>query len=199
MKSPDQFCRVPPSGARVAFAPSQRGSVLIVGVVMLTLLTFMVLAAFRMGKSNLQIVGNSQQKAQNYAAAQGAIERVISSPQLNTTPAAAMPNPCNGVANTSCVDLNGDGVPDITVTVAPTCLSTQVVSNTVLDYSNAEDKSCTLGVNQDFGTTGASIGNSLCSNLLWDVAANVRDDATGGRFTANQGVAIRVAGTPGCP
>lgn len=199
MKPAYQFRRVLPSGARTAFISSQKGSVLIVGVVMLTLLTFMVLSAFRMGKSNLQIVGNSQQKAQNYAAAQGAIERVISSPQLGTTPAAAMPNPCNGVANTACVDLNGDGVPDITVTVVPTCLSTQPVSNTVLDYSNAEDKSCTLGVNQDFGTTGASVGNSLCSNLLWDVAANVRDDTTGGRFTANQGVAIRVAGTPGCP
>ncbi|MBC7513458.1 MAG: hypothetical protein H7234_03365 [Herminiimonas sp.] len=186
------------SCARGSARPA-RGSVLVIALVMLTLLTFLTITAFRMGKGNLQIVGNAQQKALSFAAAQGAIEKTISSPQFSATPGAALVNPCNGVANTSCVDVNGDGTPDITVTVAPTCMSSQVIPNALLDFTSGEDKGCTLGVNQDFGTDGAASGNSLCANVLWDIAANARDDVTGSQYTANQGVAVRVSSSQVCP
>jgi len=46
------------------------------------------------GKSDLQIVGNMQQRKQALSAAQQTIEQVISSTQFTATPTTAVFNPC---------------------------------------------------------------------------------------------------------
>lgn len=170
-----------------------------IGLIMLVLLTILTLTSFRVGKGNLQVVANAQQKAQALAAAQGAIEKTISTAQFSATPTNALPMPCNGVANTDCVDVDGDGTNDITVAIAPTCVSNQIIPNASLNLTSAEDKGCTLGNSQDFGTEGASTSNSLCTNILWDVAATATDATTGAKLTANQGVALRVSSSQVCP
>ncbi len=178
---------------------AEKGSVLMIGLIMLVLLTILTLTSFRVGKGNLQVVANSQQKLQALAAAQGAIEKTISTAQFSATPNNALPTPCNGVANTDCVDVDGDGTTDINVTVVPKCVSNQIIANASLNLAKAEDKGCTLGNSQDFGTEGASTSNSLCTNILWDVAATASDATTGARLTANQGVALRVSSSQTCP
>ncbi len=177
----------------------EKGSVLMIGLVMLILLTVLTLTSFRIGKGNLQVVANAQQKAQAFAAAQGAIEKTISTAQFSASPDNALPTPCNGVANTDCVDVNGDGTTDINVTIAPKCVSNQIIPNALLNLAIEEDKGCTLGNSQDFGTEGASTSNSLCTNILWDVAATASDATTGAKLTVDQGVALRVSSSQVCP
>ena len=51
----------------------QRGAALIVGMIMLILLTLFALAAYKMGKGSLEIVGNMQQRNAVVAAANDTI------------------------------------------------------------------------------------------------------------------------------
>ena len=69
-------------------ARRQRGATLIVGLIMLVLITLMMLTAFMLSSSNLKSVGNMQHRAEAIAAANVAIEQVISSDAIFITPAA---------------------------------------------------------------------------------------------------------------
>ncbi|GCB06646.1 PilX N-terminal domain-containing pilus assembly protein [Ralstonia sp. SET104] len=178
----------------------QRGFTLLVGLIMLLLLTLLGITAFRLAKGNLQVVGNAQSRDQARSAAQGAIEQVVSSTQFTTTPTNAIPNPCKATGpNTTCVDINGDGVTDITVAVTPACVSTQVISESALNYSDPNDAGCLQGAPQDFGVAGAANNNSMCANSLWNVQAVATDVITSARYVVNQGTAVRVPATSVCP
>ena len=177
----------------------QRGAALIVSLIMLLLITLLAIASFRLGTSNLQIVGNMQQRNQGFATAQGAIEQVISSIQFTLTPANALPNPCGGVANTACVDVNGDGINDINVVTTPACDSVQPILVTALDFTNPQDQGCLVGANQDFGEAGAANNNSLCSSSVWDIQASATDVVTSANYVIDQGVAVRVPQGNVCP
>jgi hypothetical protein len=166
---------------------------------MLALITVLAVTSFRLGKSNLQIVGNMQQRKQTHASAQGAIEQVISSTQFTATPANAIPRPCGAVANTTCVDVNGDGVTDVNVTVTPACVSVQVIPSTALDFTKPNDAGCLVGTRQDFGVPGAASNNSLCANTLWDTQAVATDAISNARSVVNQGVIVRVPAGSACP
>ena len=73
------------------FNHRERGATLIVSLIMLLLITLLAVSSFTLGKGNLQIVGNMQQRNQAFAAAQGAVAAVISSTQFTATPANAIP------------------------------------------------------------------------------------------------------------
>lgn len=177
----------------------QNGVSLLMSLLFLVLMTLMALTTFRLGKTSLQIAGNQQQRGQGLAAAQGAIEQVISSPQFATTPADAVPNACNGVPNTTCTDINGDGVADINVAVTPTCVSSQVIPVASLDFTNSNDAGCLAGASQDFGVVGGANNNSMCANMLWDVQAVATDTLNNAKNVVHQGTAVRVAATTACP
>lgn len=87
----------------------QRGATLLVGLVMLVVLTLLVVSAMRSSTVNLRIAGNMQAKAEATAAAQQAVEQVISSSALFYAPA----------AQTIAVDINHDGTTDYTVNIDP--------------------------------------------------------------------------------
>lgn len=169
----------------------QKGSILIVALVLMTILMFMAITSFQVNKGSIQIVNNAQQRAQGAAAAQEVIDRTISGMRFSTTPADAIINPCNGAPNTACVDNNGDGLPDVTVTIAPQCQSSQTISNASLNLLDIEDKGCALGVNQDFGTAGARTSSSMCANTLWEIEATAANTKTRTKVVTHQGVAIR--------
>ncbi len=177
----------------------QRGAALIVSLIMLLLITVLAISAFTLGKSNLQIVGNMQQRNQAFAAAQGAVALTISSTQFTVSPTNAIPNPCNGVANTTCVDVNGDGVPDVNVVVTPICDSIQPIPVSQLNFANPNHAGCLIGASQDFGIAGASNNNSMCSNSVWDIQASATDQMSGANYVVDQGVAVRVVSTAICP
>ena len=82
---------------------SQRGVTLVVGMIMLVLITLVVLASFHLGRNNLVIVGNAQQRNDALTAAQQTIEAAVNSPLLTSSPASIFPTPCSGwPENTLC-------------------------------------------------------------------------------------------------
>ena len=180
------------------FAHRQRGAALIVSLIMLLLITLLAISSFTLSRSNLQIVGNMQQRNQAFAAAQAAVATVISSTQFTATPTNAVPNPCNG-PNTTCVDVNGDGVTDVNVAVTAACDSIQPILVTQLNFADPNDAGCLQGASQDFGISGASNNNSMCSNSVWDIKASATDQMSGANYVVDQGVTVRVVSTALCP
>lgn len=172
----------------------EQGLTLIMSLIMLVLLTLLALTSINLGNSNLQIVGNMQQREQAVAAANQVLEETISSTRFFTSPDAAVATPCDG-PNVRCVDVDGDGNADVKVTLAPSpaCVKAQAIKNTSLDVSNAEDAGCSVGVAQTWGQEGTDTSNSECGNTTWDVTAVATDVATQATVKVTQGVAVRVA------
>ena len=128
---------------------------------------------------------------------------MLSTPNFASSPGNSIPNPCNGIPNTACTDLNGDGTPDLTTTLVPTPSCVQArpmkISELVLAVTS-EDLACVQAQAQGtFGVAGsAGTGDSLCGHSVWDITA--RTLATGAtttnspvNVTVTQGVAVRVA------
>jgi len=141
----------------------QRGSTLLVALIMLVLLTLVAVSAINSSSTGVQMVANAQFREEATAAAQQAIDNVISNTSFQT----AAPLPQN-------IDVNNDGVADYTVTFAPapTCLSaTPVVA----------------GAPGVPAVCASSIG-TVCYWTLWDVRAVVSDPKTGASIALHQGI-----------
>ncbi|OIR03324.1 hypothetical protein GALL_145960 [mine drainage metagenome] len=173
----------------------QRGATLLVALVMLVVLTLLVISAIRSSTTNLRIAGNMQTQSENTAAAQQAIEQVISG---NFTS-----NPASSVVT---VDINNSGTPEYTATVAqPLCTGSMPLKNSNLDMTNPNDVPCfSSSVASNTGivsTSGmpATTGQSWCLSQQWDVQAQATSIAgNGANVTVHQGVALRVPAGTGC-
>jgi Tfp pilus assembly protein PilX len=174
---------------KMAARRPQRGVTLVVGMIMLVLITLVVLASFHLGRNNLEIVGNAQQRNDAIAAAQQTIEAAVNSPLLTASPGSIFPTPCSGwPANTLCYDVNGDGTNDVVaqITPAPTCVRAQAIPLTNLT-TDPSDQVCRGSVPQScFGQGGACL-DSACANSVWDIRAVARNLAPDGASPASQG------------
>jgi hypothetical protein len=181
---------------------SQRGTTLIVALIMLVLLTLFAVSSFNTANTNLKVVGNMQQKNEALNAAQAAIESVISTPQFIANPANAVPVPC-AAANTMCTDVTGDGMADFTTTLIgpdyptpphqPTCVTVRPIKNQELVLTNPEDLGCAAGQMQQFGVAGAVTGDSLCANTVWEIKARTVSSLSGATVIETQGVGVRIS------
>jgi|KBSMisStandDraft_5_1062788.scaffolds.fasta_scaffold823419_2 Tfp pilus assembly protein PilX len=171
----------------------QRGATLLIALVLLVMLALLGLTAFRTSATDVKSSGNMQMRTEALNAAQQAIETAISTPQFVATPANAITTPC-GAANTFCADYDGDGTPEYTVVLTPnpTCITNRVIKSLELNLDNTEDLGCAAGQMQQFGIAGATTGDSLCANTVWDVTAQASSAASGAKSTVSQGVGIRV-------
>lgn len=158
----------------------QKGATLLVGLIMLVLLTLMAVTSFRLGKSNLLIVGNMQFRNETVRAAEEAVEVAISTPTSVIGP------------STGSIDVNADGVADVTYDVTPALVQAYVRTNSSLVLTNANDLGCALGQLQTFGVVGAATGNSLCAQTLYDLKVEAAQLTTNTRVELHQGVAIQV-------
>lgn len=175
----------------------QRGATLIVSLIMLVLITLLAVSSFSLGKGNVQIVGNMQQRSQIFAAAQQAVATTISNRQFTLTPTNFIPAPCTA-NNTVCVGVNGDGNPDINVLLTATCDS--ILPITVTQALNDPTlTNCVIGAGQNTGQVGATNGNSMCSHSVWEVQASATDTLTGANAVIDQGVGVLVPATTVCP
>lgn len=146
---------------------TQRGATLIIGLIMIVLITLIVVNAFNLSSSNLKSVGNMQVREEAIAAANIALEAVISN---NFTGAPA--------ATSDTVDINKDGTDDYTVAVAiPVC--TRATRATEAAPSDVE-----LGTEMSSGSTW---------NTDWDLDATVVDQASGASVRVRQGVRVLLA------
>lgn len=176
----------PHARQRVRSAPrSQRGAALVVGLIMLTLITLTVTAAFQLSTSNLKSVGNMQSRNEVVAAANRAIEEVAASllpPNANGSPSMVRP-----VATVSQVDINNDGQADYTVQVAaPTCVRASQASGTATPSVTGPG-----GITGTGSTAGSGlIGAPEQFNSVWDISTTVIDAASGAATSVRQGVRV---------
>lgn len=176
----------------------QGGFTLIFGLIMLTMLTLMAVTAFHLGMNQTLVVANAQHRSEGVDAAQQAIDTVINSANFTRNPAAAITNSNCGGANQLCVDSNGDGTNDFTVTLTPQpkCVTAAPIPAAQLDFSKATDLACATQTQQTFGVANAGLtGNSLCANSTWEINAQAVDAATSTTVNVVQGVAVRIATT----
>ena len=157
----------------------QSGSTLIVSLIMLTLLTLFVISAINSGTINLRIAGNAQAQDEARAAAQQAIEDMVSSvTNFYPTPLAA---------HTTNKSVNNDTTGNYAVAVTtPVCKgAAQQVGAAVKTVDCAN---------------GAKAG-LFCWDTLWEVSATATRGGT--QQTVTQGVSIAfppsfVPSTVGC-
>jgi Tfp pilus assembly protein PilX len=157
----------------------QRGVTLIVGLIMLILITLMVTTAFTLNTSNLKSVGNMQFRNEALAAANKAMEQIVS--QQFVTGFVTLP-----AQQTITYDINNDGNTDYKVVVsAPTCV--QAFQLPVATSTG--------------GCTGARAGAALAGcpkgnySTLWDMTASVSDTISGAAIAVRQGMRIEITET----
>src|SRR5262245_42966046 len=110
----------------------QRGVSLAVGLIMLMLLMLLAMSSFQASDVNLRVAGNMQVRQESLAAAQTAVEQVLSSPTFvdPATPPAAVSVPLNRSTYT------------VNFTPAPACKSVVDIPSEDLDPANANDFVC---------------------------------------------------------
>lgn len=170
----------------------QRGSTLLVSLIMLILLTLIALSAMNATTTSIQVVGNAQFREEANTAAQQAIENIISS-NFTASPAASSVAVTFGVAN-------------YTVQVeTPTCTSSIGLTNSQLNSAIAADAACLgSGAATQTGIMAASgvlapMAQSWCYQQNWDIRATVADSNTGASTAVHQGVFTRVPAGTACP
>jgi hypothetical protein len=178
------------------------GATLLVTLIMLVIITLFAVTAFNTSNSNLKTVGNMQIRSEAMSASARTIEETISHPNFTTTPANAIPNPCNGTPNTLCTDLNGDGVADLTtkLTPNPTCDQGRKIKVAELHFASSQDDLACVEAQQQgtFAVVGAApTGDSLCGQTVWNIRAETMTTgstaATSDVKTAIvQGIGVRV-------
>lgn len=142
----------------------QRGATLIIGLIMLVLITLIVVNAFNLSTTNTKSVANMQVREEAVAAANQAIERLISSPFTNALG-----------TQTFQVDIDKNAVNDYTVAMAtPVCIRA---------------KAATEGSPSDV-ELGAAMSSGSTWNTDWDIQARVEDPASGASVNVRQGVRV---------
>ena len=148
--------------------PLQRGTALVVSLIMLTLITILVITALNLGAGNFRAVTNAQFRDEAIAAANLAIQSRISSTFVDlpaTTP--------------DYVDIDDDGTTDYVVQVTPTCISASVAET-------ADPSSAALPPAMSLASTW---------NTVWDIAAVVTDDTTGASVVVHAGTRVLLGQT----
>ena len=130
-------------------ATRQQGAALVVGMIMLVLITLMLITALNLGTTNFRAMSNMQFRSEALAAANVAIEQVISSP-FTAAPAAETVN----------VDIDNDLDTDYEVAIAlPECIY-------AVPASGSDPSSLSLP---------ASMSASSTWNTVWDLDASAAD------------------------
>lgn len=146
----------------------ERGATLVVALIMLVLMMLMVTSAFMMSTTNLKAVGNEQFRAEATAAANKAIEQVLSSAFADAP-----------TADEIGVDIDNDDTDDYTVNIAvPQCIRS--IENAV--SAAGRGSSTELGIAPPAATY----------NTLWEIDATVSDPASGASVRIRQGVMVRL-------
>ena len=144
---------------------AQNGATLIVALIVLTLITLLVVNAFTLSSSNLRAVGNMQARDETIAAANQALELVISSSFTDAL-----------VAQEVNVDINKDGTTDYTVAVGlPRCIRATEVPNP----DKCDEALKALCAENNWHTE-------------WDLQATVGDPVSGASVVVNQGVRVKL-------
>ena len=172
---------------------AQRGTSLIISLIMLVLLTLLAVSAIRFGVVNLKIAGNAQVQTEATTAAQSTIENLIE--EIN----AAENIDAIQARAAAAVSTGSQNYP--VAVVKPACNVSVPVLNQDLDTSSAADVPCFESADTDvaYKPDGTPIGKlSACNRQQWDLQVTVNDPATGAAFTMVQGLSVRVPAQVAC-
>jgi len=196
-----------------ARSQAQRGSTLLVVMIFLLLFGIMAASSFRGSLTSAKAIGNMQWRNEAIAAANDAIDRLLSTADFATNTAAT-----TTAVNTAPfqVDINGDGVNDIAVNLpvvtqdgvaraGPRCSRATPIPSTALDpslpadlgcFGSASSSSSGLGVAvTGGGTSTVTQSPSLCSDTEWSIRVRAVDAVTNTTVDVVQGVGVRVPTT----
>lgn len=168
---------------RIRGGRGQRGMTLLVSLVMLIVLTLFAITAIRTGNVGFKIVGNQQAQKLMEAAAQQAVEQVISN-LANFDPVTVIA-PSATAAQRVCVNANA-GDPPVTIPPA-TC-----TSGTQVDVMPVR---CIATKRSQYDSLTQSMATY---DNVWEIVATVTDSLSGARATYHQGVKIRMLSNS-CP
>ena len=142
----------------------QQGATLVVGMIMLAVIMLMVATAFNLSRSSLHSVGNMQFRNEALAAANKALEQVMSSAFTTST----APQPVN-------VDIDNNDTIDYVVSVsAPVCVrATQAGSPTLSSIS-----------------LGPALSTAATWNTVWEIDATVADPKSGANVRTRSGIRV---------
>jgi hypothetical protein len=153
----------------------QRGATLLTAIMFLTLLMLAVTVAFRMSNANLKAVSNMQGVQEAQAAAEKAVESLISSDAIFVTPAQT------NVA----ADEHG-----VTVSIA----APQCIRSTPIYVATSPD------ANPNIFIEGKPMSNSGFAETHWNINAVAQGTATGAKVEINQGIRMVMPDDPNpCP
>ena len=192
---------------------AQRGSVLLMTMILLLVFGIMAAATFRGSLTSVQAIGNMQWRNEAITAANDAIDRLLSTADFANN-AAVVTSQVNAAPFQ--VDINGDGVNDIATSLpvvtidgiaraGPRCLRAAPIPSNKLDPSLAADIGCfgsstssSSGLGQataSGGTSTVTQAPSLCSNTEWSITVRAVDAVTNTSVDVVQGVGVRVPTT----
>lgn len=157
----------------------QSGATLVVALIMLVMLTLFALSAIRTGNVGLRVVSNQQTQKLMEAAAQEAIEQVLSN-LGNFDPTTVVPASTT-VAQTVCVNGN-----------PPVVTSGSCTSGTSVTISPARCISSRRSQYDSLTQPLATYDN------VWEIVATVTDSATGAKAVYHQGIKMRMLSNS-CP
>jgi Tfp pilus assembly protein PilX len=151
----------------------QRGSVLLLSLFMLMIMTLLAISAIKMGTVTLRTINNLQLRSEAMSAAQDALDQVMT---VNFT---------DNIAGTAGIKtVVKDAGKTYNVTIATPCIrQVTPIMNTVLDITNSEDLKCYDAIANPV---------SACSTTVWEITSTVNDGWFGTNVSITQGTGIRM-------
>lgn len=155
---------------------AERGSVLVISLIMLVVLTLLAVSAIKMSTMSLRALNGAQSRSESQWAIQNAIDRII-----NSNFAADI----GAVAGSYAIPI--DAAKSYSVTIDPPCLKQlRMILNSELSTTDPEDLKC-------YDTT--SNPYSACSSTVWQLRGSTSDGFFGANVSMVQGVGIRMDST----
>ncbi len=172
-------------------AQRQRGATLLITMVILLMLALIGFTAIGTSRMNQQVVGNAQVRQEAQAAAQQAIEYVLSSAVFTSNPDFVFSNPIP-------IDVTGNGTADYTAVMSPkpVCIGVRKIKTFELDPALESDIPCyRSSAVSSSGIASAVAGSveSYCADSRWEVSSVVQDPASAAKVELRQGVGIRIS------
>jgi type II secretory pathway pseudopilin PulG len=169
----------------------KRGNTLLVALVMLMLLTLVAISAMFASTTSIEVVGNAQLREEANAAAQQAVEGVISTDFT-----------INPVSSTVAVNVGGTAYS--AAVAVPTCINSLPVGRTDPDRYTVGDEDCFINSAVVTQTTFTASGVTStptysCNRQTWEVTARATDSNSGADTTVHQGVSRLVRAGTDCP
>lgn len=154
---------------------AERGSVLIISLIMLVVLTLLAVSAINMSTVTLRTVNSMQTRVEAMSAAQNAIEQIVNTNFVDSGNLSTFPKTYTVAAYAG---------RSYSVAVGRPCLKQiDTIKNSSLKLTVPEDVKC-------YDTTTNPY--SACANTVWQLNATVNEGFFGTNISLTQGIGLRM-------